>query len=257
MTSVRGFLGIAIVMLGVAGLKLVDIAREGDAVPLFSTPAMAADAKEKKPEKKADKKEGNETKKAEKADDHAEDDAAPKELTPAEKAALEAYERYEESQKSHGSDFIMRSGLSRDELTVLSRLGERRETLDQREADIETQARLLEAAEKRLDQRVAKLEALQATIERLLGQLGEAEEAEVGRLVSIYEKMKPKSAAEIFSAMDEETLIGVASRMKDQSLSSIMAAMPTEKAVRLTATLAKRHRQPSTLDEINAQLDRN
>jgi flagellar motility protein MotE (MotC chaperone) len=241
MTQMRSFAVIGVVMLGVAGLKGIEITEKVSLAGLLEAPAMAADT----PVDPAAGGEGasDTTPDYEPIED--EGDPTPSDATDDADAGEDVFSR---------SDFVVRSGLSREELNVLSRLGERRRALEEREAEIETQARLLEAAEQRIQERVAKLESLQGSIERLLGQLGEAEENEQQRLVSIYEKMKPKAAASIFSQMDRSTLLSVAGRMKNQNLSDILAAMPTDKAVELTTLLASRHGQPETLDEVAAIL---
>lgn len=238
MTTMRSFATLAVIMLGLAALKALQVGENVMFGGLLESPAMAADAPPSKD------KEGAGKNSHDKADDEGE----------GEEPVEPKLDAYVEADRAAQAAFATRSGLSRQELNVLSRLGERRAELDAREADIETQARLLEAAEARLDARMAELDALKQTVERLLGQLGEQEAAELERLVIIYQTMKPKAAAAIFEEMDRNTLVDVASRMKNASLSSIMAAMDTEKAVALTTLLAQRHRQPETLDEARALL---
>jgi len=63
------------------------------------------------------------------------------------------------------------AGLSQSEVEVLQALGTRRQALDQRATQIETQDDLMTAAERRLDERLAQLHQLETTVNGLLGQL--------------------------------------------------------------------------------------
>jgi flagellar motility protein MotE (MotC chaperone) len=138
------------------------------------------------------------------------------------------------------AELAKEAGLSPAELQVLQSLGERRGQLDQREADLNTQLALMAAAEAKLDAKVQALNGLKGEIQGLLGQADQREQAEVDRLVKVYEGMKPKDAAPRFVLLDDAVRLPIAAKMKDRALSAILALMAPADAKKLTEALAKR-----------------
>ena len=63
---------------------------------------------------------------------------------------------------------------------------------------------------------------------------------EAMQLVSIYEKMKPKQAAQIFDQMPPEVGAGFVRRMRQTSSAQIMANMDPQKAYAISLLLAGR-----------------
>ena len=133
------------------------------------------------------------------------------------------------------------AGMSPTELRVLQSLGERRGQLDSREQAIDTQSKLLTAAELKLDAKIKALTALKADLQGLVGQATTQQKEEANRLVAVYEKMKPKDAAPIMAALDDKVRLPVAAQMKPQILASILANMPPAEAKKLTEKLAERY----------------
>lgn len=136
------------------------------------------------------------------------------------------------------------AGLSQSEVQVLQALSARREALDQRSTEIETQDELVAAAEQRLDQRIAELRQLEGTVNELLGRLDESQEQRMAGLVDVYQRMRAKDAATVFDGLDDGVLIQVASRMRQANLAEVMGRMDPERARRLTQMLAERARPP-------------
>lgn len=128
------------------------------------------------------------------------------------------------------------------EIETLEDLAARREELDRREREMETRDALLQAAEKRIDEKVAELKALKAQIERLVVRYDEAEQAKLQSLVKIYESMKPKDAARIFGELEMDILLDVVERMREQKAAPILAKMDPTRAKAVTAELAQRRR---------------
>lgn len=124
------------------------------------------------------------------------------------------------------------------EQALLSRLSDRRIELDKREADISMRMALLEAAEKKLDDRAKELAALEARVAELVDEKQAAEEAGFKAVVSMYETMKPKDAAKIFDTLKLSVLLKVARSMSPRKMSPILAAMSAEPAQQLTTALA-------------------
>jgi flagellar motility protein MotE (MotC chaperone) len=141
------------------------------------------------------------------------------------------------AQSCPAPSFADQAGLSAQEVEVLQSLGARRTSLDQRATEMSTDAELLAASEKRVNERLAELQRVQGVVEGLLGKLNDEQEARVAGMVTVYSKMKPKDAAKVFEGLDDETLLQIASRMKQTNLSEIMGAMQPASAGRLTKNI--------------------
>jgi flagellar motility protein MotE (MotC chaperone) len=142
--------------------------------------------------------------------------------------------------------FAEQAGLSPAEVQVLQALGARREALDSRASQLETQDGLMSAAEQRLDQRLSELRQLESTVNQLLGQLDEAQAQRVANLVDVYQRMRAKDAAAVFDGLDDGVLVQVASRMRQANLAEIMGNMQPTRARHLTEMLAELSRPPSS-----------
>lgn len=137
------------------------------------------------------------------------------------------------------------AGLSPAELRVLQSLGTRRGQLDQREQDIDVQLQLLAAAEAKLDAKMKALTGLKGDISGLLGQVDAQKQAEVDRLVTVYQGMKPKDAAARMTLLDDSVRLPIAAKMKERALSQILANMAPGDAKVLTERLAARLANPA------------
>lgn len=171
---------------------------------------------------------------AEPKDDHAPKAAA---ATPAPKpAAKEA--------ACPPLSFADQAGLSAQEVEVLQSLGARRAQLDQRAAEIDMQAELLAAAEKRVGERLAELKRVQGNVDAQLAKIEVGQSERITGLINVYQKMKVKDAAEIFNQLDEDILVDVAGGMKQAVLAEVMGAMQPERARKLTRLLADQRKLP-------------
>jgi flagellar motility protein MotE (MotC chaperone) len=138
------------------------------------------------------------------------------------------------------AELAKEAGLSPAELQVLQSLGERRGQLDQRENDLNTQLALMAAAEAKLDAKVNALNGLKGDIQGLLNQADQKQQAEVDRLVKVYEGMKPKDAGPRMMLLDDSVRLPIAAKMKERSLSAVLSQMPPSEAKKLTEALAAR-----------------
>lgn len=121
------------------------------------------------------------------------------------------------------AELAKQAGLSPAELQVLQSLGQRRGALDARENDLNTQLALMAAAEAKLDAKIKALNGLKAEVNGLLNQSTTKEQAEIDRLVKVFEGMKAKDAAPRLAALDDKVRIQIASKMKERALSAVMA----------------------------------
>ena len=131
-----------------------------------------------------------------------------------------------------------------EEVDVLQQLAKRREELDLRARQLDEREALIQAAELRMEQKMAELKALQATVEDLLKARSEEEEAELKSLVKMYENMKPKAAAKVFEEMDMDVLLDVVDRMNERKVAPILALVTPTRAKEITFELAQRRQLP-------------
>ncbi|MCP5412446.1 MAG: hypothetical protein H6924_10025 [Alphaproteobacteria bacterium] len=136
------------------------------------------------------------------------------------------------------------------EVDVMSSLAKRRRELDARQAQMDTQANMLAATEKRVDAKIAQLKQLQDQITALLGQRDDAQKAQIAALVKTYSNMKPKDAARIFNSLPDDVLVPVAQAMKADVLGTVLANMSADNAQKLTVKLADRLTLPQTTNAL-------
>lgn len=137
-------------------------------------------------------------------------------------------------------------GLSVTEQQLMERLTARRAELQQYEDDLALRASIVDAAEKRIEERAATLEALEAQISTLVDQRTEMETGQFAGIVAMYEAMRPKDAANIFNDLDMEVLLRVAKTMDPRKMAPILAEMAATKAQELTVQMAALADRPAT-----------
>ena len=150
------------------------------------------------------------------------------------------------------AELAKEAGLSPAELQVLQSLGARRGQLDQREQQLDTQLAVLSAAEAKLDAKIRQLNALKGDINGLLNQADQREQAEIDRLVKVFEGMKPKDAAPRMVLLDDSVRLPIAAKIKERALSAVLAQMPAAEAKKLTEALARRFAAAKTLADVGA-----
>ncbi len=127
---------------------------------------------------------------------------------------------------------------SETEVDILQRLSARRQKLEEWQHDLEMRENVLNITQTKIDQKLKELRFLKNDVEKILSLYNEKEDNKLRRLVKVYENMKPKNAAKIFSEMDSATLLKVASKMKEVKLAPILAQMDPELAKNLTTQYA-------------------
>ena len=124
---------------------------------------------------------------------------------------------------------------------LLVAIRERVATLDQREMRIAERESLLEVTEARIQAEIERLEAAERRLAATLALADGASERDVAHLVGVYETMKPKNAAEIFTSMDPIFAAGFLSRMRADAAAGILGQMEAGAAYAVTAVMAGRH----------------
>ena len=136
--------------------------------------------------------------------------------------------------------------LNATEFALLQDLATRRESLDDRDRELDLREKMLLAAERQVDGKIAELKEIEKPISKLLEQYDEEQAARIDSLVKIYQNMKPKDAARIFAELDTDVLLDVLGRMREAKTAPILALMDPNRAQTLTIELAERGRLPET-----------
>ena len=142
--------------------------------------------------------------------------------------------------------------VSEAERAVLQDLRARRAQLETKSQAVDAREAMLAAAERRLNERVEQLSALQAKLEQLESGRRERDEANWRGLVKTYEAMRPRDAAAIFNELDAPVLLQVLDRMKEAKAAPILAAMTPDRARSATAQLAQWRNRGSAAPTLGA-----
>lgn len=138
-----------------------------------------------------------------------------------------------------------------EEMEIIMQLRQRREELENRERQLDLQVQLLDSTEKRIDDKILQLQALEVKIKEHLRLFDEREDGQLKSIVEVYEKMKPKEAAPRFEELPIQTQLDLVTRMKSTKVAALMEKMTPERAVTLTKELATRAAPPS-IDEVQS-----
>jgi hypothetical protein len=121
---------------------------------------------------------------------------------------------------------------------LLRAIDERSRQLDAWSSDLAARGRMLEVIEARASEQVQAMRAERSALEATLARVDSEAEAEISRLVKIYETMKPKDAARIFEAMPAEIAAGFVRRMAEQKSALVMGNLEATHAYAITLALA-------------------
>ena len=139
---------------------------------------------------------------------------------------------------------------SNDVEDILLQFREQRDKLNAREKVLyDLQAQMFKAAEKKINDQIVELKAVEKELKKLLSLYSETEEKQLARIVKMYESMKAKDAAPRFELLDMSVQIDIAMRIKEKNMADILAEMTVQKANVLTTELATRDETP-TMDEL-------
>jgi flagellar motility protein MotE (MotC chaperone) len=129
--------------------------------------------------------------------------------------------------------------MSPEEVDELQQLAARRVELDKRAAELSEREVLMQAAEKRIDDKIAKLQELEKSIDGAVKQRDDVDDARVQSLAHMYEQMKPAEAARILDQLDVPVLLTMLAHIREQKAAPILAAMDPAKAKAVTLALTE------------------
>jgi flagellar motility protein MotE (MotC chaperone) len=124
---------------------------------------------------------------------------------------------------------------------LLFAIREREMQLEEREKALLDREQLLNTAQIQLKDQIAHLEDVEKRLAETIAMADGAAERDVARLTSVYENMKPKSAAEVFETMDVSFAAGFIARMRPDAAAEVLSAMSTDRAYAITAVMAGRN----------------
>lgn len=126
-------------------------------------------------------------------------------------------------------------------MAMLADLRERETRLKSREAAAADEAQALQLARAEIDEKLAALVAAEEKLAATLTLADEAADNDVARLVTVYEKMKPKDAASLFAEMDPDFAAGFLARMRPDAAAAVMAGLDPKVAYTISVVLAGRN----------------
>ena len=136
---------------------------------------------------------------------------------------------------------------------ILKKLSERREALDKREEELNNREALLKASELRISERIKELKVLEADLKAKIDSRNE-QLLSLKPLVTMYEAMKPKDAAQVFENLEYATLVELVAAMNPRKVSDVVAVMEPKLASRVTKDLATRGKASATVPDNSAAI---
>ncbi|MCC9624112.1 hypothetical protein LPB41_20725 [Thalassospira sp. MA62] len=127
---------------------------------------------------------------------------------------------------------------TQEEIDLLQNLSVRRVELDRKEQRLDERESLIAAAEARIDAKIDEMKSLKTAIEGLVETKEQEEDDRIKKLISVYEKMKPKDAARIWNDLQMDILLQVALGMREANTAAVLAEMTPDRARALTSELA-------------------
>jgi flagellar motility protein MotE (MotC chaperone) len=124
---------------------------------------------------------------------------------------------------------------------LLVAIRDRQALLDEREARFEDRMQALTIAEQRVKDNIKQLVAAEKKLAATLAIADKAAEKDLARLTSVYENMKAKTAASLFSEMAPEFAAGFLGRMRADAAAGIMSNLEPGKAYTISLVLAGRN----------------
>lgn len=124
---------------------------------------------------------------------------------------------------------------------LVSEIEARRSDLVEREAALERREKEAESLSQEIAKQLAELEVAEERLEGILAIARTASETDVAQLVSVYEAMKPKDTARIFSEMTPDFAAGFLARMQPEIAARVVSALDPQKAYSISVVLAGRN----------------
>lgn len=112
------------------------------------------------------------------------------------------------------------------------------EMIQKRQEELNARQVQLKELEKQVDEKIKRLEGLEASIKREVEAYKIESDARVRHLVKIYSSMKPKAAASLMDKLDTNVAVEVFINMKGDAAGAILSYMEIKKAATISRMLA-------------------
>ncbi|MCY1126775.1 hypothetical protein OU426_07920 [Frigidibacter sp. RF13] len=149
---------------------------------------------------------------------------------------------------SHGTEPPMTEAAAGAECTpdggasaLLDALKLREARVREQELAQENEAQTLALARAEIEEKIAALTAAEEKLAATVQQADKAAEKDVAKLVAVYETMKPKDAAKLFSEMDPDFAAGFLAQMQPAAAAAVLAGIEPSKAYTISLMLAGRN----------------
>jgi flagellar motility protein MotE (MotC chaperone) len=129
---------------------------------------------------------------------------------------------------------------------ILESLTRREARVTALEAELADRERTVEVATAELQAGLAALELAELRLSRTIATASQAAEADLAKLTSVYENMKPADAAVLFGQMQPVFAAGFLGRMRADAAAAILAGLPPEQAYSISVVLAGRNANTPT-----------
>ena len=124
---------------------------------------------------------------------------------------------------------------------LLAALQDREAKLKVNETAIGERRQALSVAESKISARLTELKDAEAELSGTLARADKASENDLAKLTTVYENMKPKDAALLFSVMEPDFAAGFLARMRPEAAAGVMAGLDPKTAYAVSAVLAGRN----------------
>ncbi|KJZ21158.1 MotE family protein [Loktanella sp. S4079] len=124
---------------------------------------------------------------------------------------------------------------------LFAALRAREEAVEERETQLEERLNALHVAETQIEEKLASLIAAEESLSATIAQADSAAETDLARLTTVYENMKPKEAAALFTEMSPGFAAGFLGLMRPDSAALIMSELEPDVAYSFSVVLAGRN----------------
>ncbi len=127
----------------------------------------------------------------------------------------------------------------KEQEVILEFLRNKRDELNAKSLSINQKETEVAALEKRVESKIDELRELNNKIEKERLSEAELQTANLGKIVSYYEKIPAENAAPFFAAMNAQTAAMILTRMNPRRVAAILTELEPAKAASLTEDIAK------------------
>ena len=125
--------------------------------------------------------------------------------------------------------------------SLLLAIQERDRQLSDLENRLNDREQVLRVAAVKIEEQLAELADAEERLASTLALADEAAEKDIQRLTTVYENMKPKSAATVFETMDINFAAGFLMRMRPDAAAAVLSNLSSEAAYSISVVMAGRN----------------